>query len=353
MLDAPDCCDPGLQQEFRILVDDAVTACAYTSFADILRPLLSFSQVICNAAPLDTGETGEECMRELLVKFAAQPNFELMSVPLCIPCASDILTREKMDLAFDLMCSLQPNYWPDDPEVQACSCLGIYNESLGNTSVVPIPSDCLIPLTGAKTPLAGTTAYVPSHCDSNIGTMNSVLLCCSRLLDDMLGMMDMQTGVSGMRSSMCISQKWHLRMRLGHFNYAKAQQRASKEAIIQMAFDEVAHRIPAIDRDEFLQNVTLTQSDQTTDSSNITLMDVTYEPMSELGLNASTMDFETGDVLLEMTDYLLADDGNITIETVDMVLEGGESSELSVSDSAVVVPLISAFLVVGAVALLL
>lgn len=131
----------------------------------------------------------------------------------------------------------------------------MFNETLGDTNYEPIPVECLLPLTASGISPSTFQATVPSYCASYITNLASRLKCCSRILNDILAMLQLQTGQDGVYTQSCVDYVAKVRITVAGMKYAETEQTLGHAAVVQMATDEVAHLFPAVIRSEFLRNI--------------------------------------------------------------------------------------------------
>ncbi|KAH3760723.1 hypothetical protein Pelo_7468 [Pelomyxa schiedti] len=328
MVAAESICAPYLLEEFTSQLEVILDLCACPSFADIARPLLSFGQVLCNSQAVYTNVTGEQCFRTLIVNIVDIPRLDLVVLPVCVPCASEILARENMGLAYDMMCQFQNKYWPSTG--LDSNCLGVFNESLG---VVPsVPSECLVPLTSSGDIVAGwESAELPSYCQDIYKGLEDTLFCCCHVYNDILEIRGYRAGLDGLVCPPCSTAEYKIKVGVVGLDWDSAIGAVGEAAVLQMAKDEVAHRLPVISRPDFIKDVSISQASSGEKRENIDAsIELTYQAIYDDAAIDIYDQIVEGDSLVEMTDFI----SNATVSDADIQISFVEIS----CDTAAVCP---------------
>eukprot|EP01105_Mastigella_eilhardi_P010280 TRINITY_DN2402_c2_g1_i1.p1 TRINITY_DN2402_c2_g1~~TRINITY_DN2402_c2_g1_i1.p1 ORF type:complete len:718 (+),score=174.44 TRINITY_DN2402_c2_g1_i1:206-2359(+) len=270
MVASPDICNPVIVAGWLNVSEVGLYACTSPQFLTILAPLLSFPQVLCNAQPLQTNITGPEVFRQLITALASVTDLYWDELPICIPGLAEIFQRENMDLVYDFLCSqdVDPNARrvakTDTAVARSASprvisgywtCLRYYNETLADPTFTPVPTECLVPLTGSGVLPSGTA--LPDYCAAAIESVADRLGCCCYILDQMLRTINLQTGESGIKCPPC-SAEGYITYEVPNLDYDKAVEAVGVNALEQVAFDEAAHRAQSLGK--FITGVSVAPS---------------------------------------------------------------------------------------------
>ncbi|KAH3743682.1 hypothetical protein Pelo_14909 [Pelomyxa schiedti] len=294
-------CVPSVLAEFTSQLEVILELCACPSFIEIARPLLSFGQVLCNSQPVYTNVTGEQCFKQLVLKIVDIPRLDLVILPVCIPCASEILGRENMGLAYDMMCQIQMDYWgPTDS-----SCMGVFNETLGDPSIPALPSDCLVPLTSSGDIVEGwDSTDIPSYCADIYVKISNKLRCCCNIYNDMLEIRGYRAGLDGLVCSPCSEIAFKMTIGVSGFDWDQATSNIGVYALQQMAQDELSHRLPVVSRPDFIQGVTIAKAAGGKRDNIDASIEVTYQTIYDDAAIEVFDEVVEGDTLVEMTDFI-------------------------------------------------
>lgn len=322
-----DPCAPEELESFTSLLDDIIDACSDPNWAVVIRPFISVGNVMCNAQPLYTNVSGSECFAEAIKGFLTITNIQTEIAPICTPCAAEILTREKMDLGYEIMCSI-----PRVPKVNELSCLGVFNMTFGDTSIQKIPFECLVPLTARMgIPLGYQTEYVlPEYCQPIFDALATRINCCCRIFNDMMQMLGYRVGLEGLKCPTCDDAYAQYEVTVRGLDVAYIEETLSPEALQQIITDEIAHRVPAVLRDEFVRDIHTVPKNVRTDENEATIT-FEYQRMSD----AVQVDFDevvqVDDHLFEMEEFIMDSENpepEIVITEVNVIKYGVPSSSL-------------------------
>ncbi|KAH3765235.1 hypothetical protein Pelo_2926 [Pelomyxa schiedti] len=340
-----DVCADDLLSAFTQLLDTVIWDCFQPDYVPFILPFLSFGQVMCHSQPLYTGGTGEDCFRVMVDKIAHMNILTFDAFPVCIPCTAEILTREKMDLAFDLFCATESKY-PAFGTTWEYNCVEIINVTVNDPDTVPIPSECLIPITPSGVP----TEEAPSQCEAIITAFSDKLSCCCRIYNDMYTMMGVQAGNTGLPCHACYNGVQRYTVGIAGMDYNKARETIGDAALLSMVTDEIAHRIPAVVREEFVRNVYLapppagSKRDSYSESA---IVELEYQPMSETLIYFDV--FQENETLFEfdvfLTDEEMTDD---TVYVVNVQVENVTSTSQESISLASSLTLLPVFIIVVA-----